>query len=403
MKKAVNKYIVIIVLLFGILLYAELNEPKPVDWRQTYSKDDKIPYGGYVLFDQLKKLNPNQLITVKDDHGPYEYIDDAEKIAGGKSNLIIIQSEGYLDRFEWEKLKHYAKRGNNVFVSSATFNSDVLEDMGLEIAAHESYYEAKDTLLIGRLVNPAFKKQAKYKQAINNRYVYFDIIKPKNIKILGVVQDSMPDFVVYTHGRGKIYLHANPSIFSNIHLLNGSNYKYTFGALSYLPSRPIIWDEYYKKKTEEEDIETGTPLAFILKQPAFRWGFYMLALGALLFLLLRGKRRQKAIPIIKPLANTSLEFTETIGRLYFNKGNHLDIAHKKIQYFTQFISSKYNLRFDERNPNFIEHLSEKSGVSFDEVKYLVWKIAEVKKQTRLSDEDLFKLNAKIDDFYKKAK
>ena len=402
MKTAVNKYVIIMVLLFGVLLYTELNKPKPVDWRETYSKNDKIPYGGYVVYKQLEALNGDKPIKVQDD-SPYEYLDDAEEIAGGKSNLIIIQSKGYIDDFEWEKIKEYVDRGNNAFIVSKTFNNDVLDVMGLKAKSEEYYFSPADTILKGRLVNKTLKKNAKYSYKNTEHFTYFDIVDGKNISILGVVQDSLPDFVAYKYGKGKIYLHANPHVYTNMHVLKDNNYNYTFSALSYLKPLPILWDEHYKQKNAENDLETGTPLSFILKQAAFRWTFYALLLGVLLFILFRVKRKQKAIPIITPLANTSVEFTETFGRLYFNKGNHLDIAYKKIQYFAQHLFVKYNLRFDERSPEFITHLAEKSGVREDEVKYLVWKIAEIRKKTAISSDELFTLNKKIDEFYSKAK
>lgn len=390
------------VLLFGVLLYTELNKPKPIDWRKTYSKNDKIPYGAYVVYKQIEALNGDKPIKVQDD-SPYEYLDDAEEIAGGKSNLIIIQSDGYIDDFEWEKIKEYVDRGNNAFIVSATFNNDILDVMGLKAKSEEYYFSPADTLLKGRLVNKAFNKAAKYSYKNSNRFTYFDIKDGKNTSILGVVQDSLPDFVAHKYGKGKIYLHANPQVYTNMHVLKGNNYKYTFSALSYLEPLPVLWDEHYKQKNVEDDVETGSPLAFILKQSAFRWAFYTLLLGVLLFLLFRVKRKQKAIPIITPLANTSVEFTETIGRLYFNKGNHLDIAHKKIQYLAQHLFVKYNLRFDERNPEFVTHLAEKSGIKEDEIKYLVWKIAETRKKTAISSDELFIINQKIDEFYSKAK
>lgn len=51
--------------------------------------------------------------------------------------------------------------------------------------------------------------------------------------------------------------------------------------------------------------------------------------GALTFYtVFESKRRQKFIPIIPPLHNSSLDFTETVGLLYFNKSDHSNLAEK---------------------------------------------------------------------------
>ncbi|OGX90620.1 hypothetical protein BEN49_22135 [Hymenobacter coccineus] len=42
--------------LFGAYVALEYYRPKPLDWSPTYINKDKIPYGTFVLFDQLPRL-----------------------------------------------------------------------------------------------------------------------------------------------------------------------------------------------------------------------------------------------------------------------------------------------------------------------------------------------------------
>ena len=49
-------YLLGIGLLFGGYVALEYNRPKPLDWSPTYANKDKIPYGTYVLYDQLPRL-----------------------------------------------------------------------------------------------------------------------------------------------------------------------------------------------------------------------------------------------------------------------------------------------------------------------------------------------------------
>jgi hypothetical protein len=42
--------------LFGAYVALEYYRPKPLDWRPTFINRDKIPYGTYVLYDQLPRL-----------------------------------------------------------------------------------------------------------------------------------------------------------------------------------------------------------------------------------------------------------------------------------------------------------------------------------------------------------
>jgi hypothetical protein len=59
-----------------------------------------------------------------------------------------------------------------------------------------------------------------------------------------------------------------------------------------------------------------------------------LFLGAVLvFILFNAKRRQRVVPIIEPLKNTSVDFIRSIGNLYMQEGDFHDMMAKKSQYF----------------------------------------------------------------------
>lgn len=401
MKGALNKYVIVMVVFFGLLLWVELSKPKPVDWSETYSKSDKIPHGGYITFEELKKINGDNPIYTQ-DISPYLYLDKAEDIAGGESSLLIIQSGGVIDEYEWEKIKEYTGRGNTAFVSSSYFDSDILDSMGLEVL---NYYKAFDTsqVLYSRLVNPAFGN-ASFSHKNSGQLTYFTVKEDADrIKILGVTRDTLVNFVEYSIGNGKIYLHANPLAFSNIKMLEGDNYKYSFGCLSYLPQMPIIWDENYKAGNATRMPETGTPLKYILQQPAFKWAFNLLWIGLLVFMFFRMKRMQRAIPVVKPLENTSLEFAETMGRLYFNRGNNRDIAYKKINYFNNHLLEKYNLKYKDDDPGFVAQLAGKTGIREQDAMQLLSLIKFARSKAILSGDELLQLNNKIDEFYANAK
>ncbi len=402
MKTGTAKYILAAVLLFAVLFSVELGTPQPIDWSETYAAQDKIPYGSYIVYRQIKELNGGKEIKHQ-EKTPYLYIDEAEKIAGGKSSLLIITSQGSIDEYEWEKLLEYAKRGNAVFISSEYFNNITLEDIGIRAMQYPKYF-SKDSVLYAKLVNPSLKADRfAYPFKENVTYFEVDTNPDKNLTVLGVLNDSLVNFVQYTCGKGKILLHTNPKMYSNMYVLMGNNYKHTFNTLSYLPQQTILWDEFYKEMGENSgSVKTGSPLTYVLGQPAFKWAFYLALFGVALFFIFRTKRRQKPIPVIEPLANTSLEFTRTIGQLYFNKGNHADIAAKKVQHLIQFVYTRYYLRFDFENPEFALLLAEKSGVAEKDVRFMYYLIVTVRKTSGLTPDRVLELSKVIDNFYKKA-
>ena len=71
------------------------------------------------------------------------------------------------------------------------------------------------------------------------------------------------------------------------------------------------------------------------------------------------KRKQRIIPVINPLANTTLEFVGTIGDLYYQSAEHKNIAEKRIHFLMDQIRAKYWINTDKLDEIFIQTLSPK--------------------------------------------
>ena len=101
----------------------------------------------------------------------------------------------------------------------------------------------------------------------------------------------------------------------------------------------IYW---YPNKTYNSSV-SNSPMRFILSNEGLKWGWYLFLIGMIILMIFNAKRKQRIIPIIKPLTNTTVDFTKTIGNLYFQEGNHDTIMEKKIIYFLEKIRQDYLL------------------------------------------------------------
>jgi hypothetical protein len=110
------------------------------------------------------------------------------------------------------------------------------------------------------------------------------------------------------------------------------------------------------------------------------------------------KRKQRIIPIIKPLANTTLQFVTTIGNLYFQRGDHKNIAEKKILFFMDQIRTKYWINTTSLDETFIHTLGTKAGRPVEDARKLVNSILAVKSKASISASELSELNRQIENF-----
>ena len=58
------KLFIPLILAATLLLIIEAVKPKPLNWIPTFSANDKVPFGSFVLFDMLDSLFPEDGISI---------------------------------------------------------------------------------------------------------------------------------------------------------------------------------------------------------------------------------------------------------------------------------------------------------------------------------------------------
>jgi hypothetical protein len=370
----------------------EYYRPRPIDWISTYSNKDKIPFGTQALYELLPDVLPKQKIASV--RLPI-YNQLKENKLPSKSNYVFVNQEFEIDKNDRKLLLKYVSDGNTAFISAYDFADTLLSTLG--IAAKVAAPKLRDTSMVVNLVNLKIKRVGGYVFSHDDGRNYIEIKNNKNVIVLAKNTRNEPIFVKIIYGKGAFFIHNLPLSLTNYYVLDPKTTNFAFDALSYLPVVPTYWDEYQKQGRFGEDEQSV--LRFIMTQPPLRWAYYLSLLGLVLFAVFAGKRTQRIIPVVEPPKNTSLEFVQTIGLMYFQKGNHANIAQKKIQYLLLFIREKYGLKTNELNEIFCESLSKKTGIDRKQIDELIAEINKTERTNRLKEYALLDLNRCIESFY----
>ncbi|MDT0556585.1 DUF4350 domain-containing protein [Patiriisocius hiemis] len=388
-----------ILVIFGIallvLVITETVRPKEINWSPSYTSSDKIPFGGYVLYEELPSLfNNKTLETVSED--PYVFLQDSTNYKEN-SAYLFINNYVYFDATQTETFLNYVSKGNTAFMSASSFGY-ILED-SLQVSINTNYTALEEELK-PTLFSTSFTPDSlpKFKRGLYK--TTFSEIDTLQTKALGYFteKDSILNelnFVKVGYGEGKIYLHTVPEAFSNYYLLRDSQ-EYAAGILSYIEADHIYLDAYMKSGRKIVE----SPMRFVLSQGSLKWAIYLLLASLLLFVLFRSKREQRIIEVVEPLENSSIEFTKTIGDLYFQHKDYGNIIAKKITYFLEFIRTNYYLDTNELDDNFIKKLASKSGSNIDDTKKLINTVKHFKEKVMHTEADLISLNKLIEAFTK---
>lgn len=393
-RSKIALYIIGAVIVF--MMIAEITKPKALNWRNSYSAADKIPLGCFVLFNELDTFSEGDVLV--SEKSIYEYL-KTEEFSEPKS-LIFVNDRINFGKEESETLMKFVENGNTVFISSTYFYGNVLDTLNVSVQRQYTNIYRKEA--DNKFTSPSLQANNRiYKDVIENSF--FESIDTLRTTVLGTLTTKNEDEIEETHpnlikvevgdNNGQFILHTNPFAFTNYHLLDDKE-DYAATVLSYMPKQQIIWDNNYKSGRKV----ITSPLRYILENTALKWAFYISMFGLILFVIFRGKRTQRIIPVIKKLDNATVDFTRTIGELYYQHGDFSNIIEKKIQYFLEFIRTSYYLETNQFNSGFIDKLAAKSSNTKEDTKTLVDYIVFLKSKTNHTEQELIELNKKIEHF-----
>lgn len=384
----------------GIVI-TEIVRPKPINWRPSYASTDKIPFGCHVLYHELPSIFPNNTIETVEE-SVYDVLVNRDSTQS--SNYMFINEYIDLDEQETKQVLDYVDQGNTVFIAATGFGWELSDTLNISINSDYSLKEGTATLL---LTHEKFENEEfKLSRGVFNSH--FTSVDSTNTTILGHItytrenylegqpneQVTMPNLIKTSFGKGIFIISTTPQAYSNYYMLKG-NSDYVAHTFSYLQDRELLYWDNYKKSGR---VIIDSPMRFVLNQISLKWAYYLTMIGILLFVLFKGKREQRIIPVIEPLKNSSVEFAQAVGSLYHQNKDHTDLINKKINYFLAHLRSQYHIETAQINEKTIQVLAARAGKDLQETKSLIEYILKLKNKSTHAEQESIELNKKITAF-----
>ncbi len=384
-------YLILSCSLLLVYLVAQYNKPAPVDWTPTLNYNDKIPFGTYIVYNQLTHIFPGTKL-IKTDKSVYHTFHDTSLLAG---NYIILSKQVNLNKNDFTELIKFVSAGNSVFISAFTFDG-ILKDT-LKI---EQRYEAKKAEPTLNFTNPELRRATDYKLKKQIASKYFSDFDTTRASIISKNNFDHAIVLSYKFGTGKLYLCANPLLFSNYNLLTDDGADYAAKTLSFMPlAQNTYWDEFQNGDIQLDD----SPLRVFFTHRSLQWAYYLSIATILIFVLFEMKRRQRIIPVIEPLTNSTLDFVTVVGQVYYEKRDNANIAHKKILYFLSYLRDAYQIKTTKFDSEFVEILTTKLALDPAFSNELAGYLQYISTQHKVTDHELIELNKLIEKFYIKSR
>ncbi len=427
-----------------LVIYLFSLSKKRYDWSESYYLNDNEPFCISVLADIMEGYHPGSEFSIL-KRSPDTYFDTA---SAGVHNYMYVGRSFHMEDTSLSKFLDFIYRGNTALIAVNSFsdevraaffpaNSEIEEDTDeMYIDDSTEQFISKDDSLEAYMIVPSpsllrssvvmnvnlnftdknFASTNGYPYTFEERDIpyayewqsfneeYINAETEAGIEPLGRVSSGGYNFIQIDHGTGRILLFTTPIVLTNYYLIEKDNLEYTAGVLSYLPAGDILWDEYSKQNHGDDYSapESEGPLQFILSQKALRWGWYTMLAGLLLFIIFRSKRTQQIIPITEPNINKSLEFVQTIGRMYFMRNDQKKLVQQKMKLFLYYLKDKYKISNPEV-ADFYTTLSMRSQIPADEIQRIFETYKELENKMQVSDKELLHFHEILNTFYKNCK
>lgn len=432
-------YLGLLAVLLVLYAVAESQRPQEQRWDRTYQNTDKIPFGTYALVELLPDLFGTEDVKVTREpvfnqitdfsrQGPpaddtiamtvVSPADDslAQRLSAGQGSApgahsvahtgapisyLFVTPQLALDSLDLQRMLAFAAAGHHVFLAADNLPRKLIEKLGLELRAYDPPTRAgqpRDTI---RLLFAGDSTGRAYRFGSGDVSAHFRqrgaAFNPA-LTTLATDAGGRAVLVRVRRGFGDITLCSVPVAFTNYFVLRPATAGFAWQALSGLPKGPVWWDEYTKQGRAGGD----SLLRVVFKNPALKIAFWLLLAGGALLLFVHGRRRQRVIPVVKPLPNNTLQFVRTVAGLYRQGDNHAPIAHRKIDLFLDFLRTRYKEpTADLAAESFRALLAQKAGLPRADLDELLRRLGGLRTSSYVSDGELLWLSQTLSEFRKR--
>ena len=440
-----NRYIIIgvvVVVILGLFFWLGQRSKDKHDWTETYDEKSREPYGAHIFHEILRGYLPASKLEDLKKKVAESLPTDGTGVTN--ANYVFIGDGFFTDTADLDKLMLFVYNGGRAFISTnavpnyfmnrisytvcdTIFGGEQDDENSYVSDYHSFKWSYHDTVALDfkhpqLSQNQPFRCTYFYKnEPFSYAWSYIDTLesaslwhncsdKTSSIAPIGTLDSNKVNFMKVVYGKGAVFLHTTPLAFSNLQLLDSVHLRYAEKALSHLQNGVIYWDTKSRVSRDVINNMNGSnlkldkksPLKYVLEQPALRWAWFLFLGLVAAYLIFVAKRRQRVIPVLEEKTNTSLQFIQTIGSMYFLQNEQVSICDMKMKQFQTFVRERYKLLTRTMDDEFVKTLAMKSGISDSDVRGITLFEKRIL-HNDITEDIMIEFHHQLNNFYKNCK
>lgn len=403
-------FIAVFIVVLAIIIFAQLKWAPYNTLTPTFNSHDENPFGS-KLVDLILDASVEQGYTVT----PKTLKEIANSGEWKDNSLLLAELGEGDDALKTERdsiLLDLVKKGATVLFATENVSQVIYDNLGVSLKFTRKYRDnkriinqspTKDILLWNEIrrneenpkmftVNDEFLIQSIDIESFNKKcklLLYTD-------SSYGDDENSQREWYAMKlkYGDGTLVFVSAPLLFTNYAILHDDNGHLLMHLLSELGPRPIMrLDNTGVKKSQSF-------LSYVIENKPLRVAFYTLLAAIAIYMLFTARRRQRIIPVSKPVENLTLNLVKHLGSMYCHHHDNRDLLEKKYDYFKQDmrLCGMAELNDYDNRDEAIKRIASLASLSIEEVDSTISEVEDaVYSEKKLSDSRMMQLIDKLNE------
>lgn len=375
-----RSFVLGMIALLVVAVALQMQVPSRFDWEATWSPSDANPFGceefDSVLAASMPKGYSVENITL------WQYVQQRRQ-----ENLLFIYPSSRFDSAVVHSLVALAKRGHKVLLVndySYYLDEDDIDTLGFDVTSSSGFN-------INELCEELKNKEDVYdtiywcgKDYPPHRYRVLRqltgradlLLNPKaGWDTLAYANEWDEDTTMLRRKplavrrkffKGELIVAVSPLLFTNYGMLEGESQGYLFRLMNTIADRPVVRITNEELSQAEQERQT-TPFRALFRSRPLTWALYVSLFVLLLFFIFNARRRQRAIPVVRPPRNHTLEFTCLIGTLFYQRHDRVGLLRRKWDLFAADIrrTAGVDVQSLDDDDTLFSRLSGRTGLAYE--------------------------------------
>lgn len=361
------------------------SKPERVQWEYTFLSSSAGPGGSKAVLDYMR-LRDTSFVQVWRTR-PRKIL---PHIPDSATLILASQFINPATR-ELDELLQWVEAGGHLYLATHSLSSKLEERIGIECLYRTDLVEVERMTVKfdndGAMVLAPYSTLSSY-LVINDTTQWTTIARTVGIDTQTVIAHR-------SYGKGQITMCVASDAFTNSGILKPSTRQISKHIVDDVVG-PVVWSDYYRRSGD------GALDVVFAEYRSWHVAWIILLSSATVYIMIAARRRQRVIPEIKPVKNSSLEFLGSIGELYWKRHDNGNLGRKISKQFREHVRRVVRVQIPMDDGRYVGHVADATGQQQDHVRDIVTRLRAVDTGWTPKDSELHQLFTDVKNFIRET-